>query len=95
VHQNVFLFPRVLFFQIWLFSGLTPCFAQSIIPKEALAGKLTKYHHLHADIINTFLTNQDAFTPESSNTGLTRADYLPVIASIVKGIAGNESNINK
>ena len=64
-----------------------PCFGQSpLIPSDVLTPVLTPQQHVNATAINSFLQNQAAYTGSFTPTGLTRANYLPLIDSITRAM---------
>lgn len=64
-----------------------PCLAQSpLIPADVLTSTFTTQQHPYATIMNSFLTNQASYTGSFTPTGLSRADYLPLIDSIARAM---------
>jgi hypothetical protein len=73
-----------------------PGFAQSpIIPPDVLGGAVTPDQHPHAAVINVFTARQAAFQGSFTPTGLTRADYLPVIDSITRAMKALQNSAGR
>jgi hypothetical protein len=88
---------RIIFATV-LFLGIpaAPGLGQSpIIPSDVLGGSLTSDQHAHASVINTFTARQAAYQGSFTPTGLTRADYLPVIDSITRAMKALQNSAGR
>ncbi len=71
----------------WLAWLAMPCLGQSpLIPADVLTSTFTTQQHPYAAAMNSFLANQAAYAASFTPTGLTRADYLPLIDSITRAM---------
>ncbi len=75
------------FIGILAFLLAAPCFAQPLlIPSDVQTSTFTTTQHPYATTINSFLQNQASYTGSFTPTGLSRADYLPLINSITRAL---------
>ncbi|HAO99675.1 MAG TPA: hypothetical protein DCQ83_06480 [Fibrobacteres bacterium] len=72
---------------LWVALTAIPCLADPLlIPSNVLTATFTTQQHPYAASMNSFLQSQGAYTGNFTPTGLSRADYLPLINSITRAL---------